>query len=153
MADLGKKFESRFHQDWLETVPDSFCYRLNDQMSGYAGSSNVSDFICFKGDLFLIECKSHAGNTFSVDFRQYDGLLAQSGITGVHAGVVLWMYDHDLVIWLPIETFKKLKEDGKKSFNVKMIGTDEYEYLILPSKKMRTFMKTDYSALIDYYKR
>ena len=44
----------------------------------------------------------------------------------------------------------RLKEENKKSFNIKMIG--EYECLELPSKKLRSFMSTDYSALIDYYK-
>ena len=62
------------------------------------------------------------------------------------------MYDHDIVLWIPIETFEKLKKDEKKSFNVKMVGDPTYESLVLPSKKLRTFMETDYSALIDYYK-
>lgn len=34
MADKGKAFEARFKKNWQETVPDSFIYRLNDQMSG-----------------------------------------------------------------------------------------------------------------------
>lgn len=154
MADLGKKFELQFRKDWSKFVPDSFEYRLNDQMSGYMGSSNVSDFICFKTpDLFLIECKAHAGNTFPFSaFRQYEGLLAWKGVSGVHPGVVLWMYDHDLVLWIPVETFEKLKKEEKKSFNVKLVGNEEYESLVLPSKKLRTFMETDYSALVDYYK-
>lgn len=78
MADLGKKFEARFRDDWTTSVRDSFIYRLNDQMSGYQGSSNISDFICYKKpDFFLIECKSHAGNTFPfAAFRQFESLLA-----------------------------------------------------------------------------
>ena len=154
MADLGKKFEERFKLQWQDTVPDSFIYRLNDQMSGYLGSSNVSDFICYKKpDLYLIECKSHGGNTFPFSaFRQYDGLVEYAGIPGVHAGVVLWMYDHDKVIWIPIQTFMELKNEGKKSFNIKLLDSNDYEYVDLPSKKLRTFMNTNYSALVDYYK-
>lgn len=45
----------------------------------------------------------------------------------------------------------KIKDEGKKSFNVKMLGDENYESLELPSKKLRTFMKTDYAALISYY--
>jgi len=45
----------------------------------------------------------------------------------------------------------KLREEGKKSFNIK--DKDKYEYLELPSKKLRTYMKTDYSALIEYYEK
>lgn len=62
------------------------------------------------------------------------------------------MSDHDVVLWIPIKTFMKLKSEDKKSFNIKMLDTDEYEILVLPSKKLRSFMDTDYSALINYYK-
>ena len=122
-------------------------------MSGYMGSSNVSDFIGYKKPtLFLIECKAHAGNTFPFSaFRQYEGLLEWKDIPGVQPGVVLWLYDHDIVCWIPIKTFEKLKNEGKKSFNVKMIDDPEYECLVLPSKKRRTFMDTDYSLLVTYY--
>ena len=152
MADKGKQFELKFRQNWQDTVPDSFCYRLNDQMSGFMGSSNVSDFICYKKpDLFLIECKKHLGNTLPFSaFRQYEGLTQYADVEGVHAGVVCWFEDHDKVLWIPIQTFMKLKSEDKKSFNIK--DKDKYECLELPSKKLRTFMNTDYSALIDYYK-
>lgn len=152
--DLGKKFESHMRENWKSSVQNSFIYRLNDQMSGYMGSSNVSDFICYKKpNLFLIECKAHSGNTFPFSaFRQYEGLAEYFDIDGVQAGVILWLYDHDIVVWIPINTFIKLKNENKKSFNVKYINNPEYECLVLPSKKLRTFMDTDYSALIDYYK-
>jgi len=151
--DLGKKFEAHLRENWKNSVPDSFLYRLNDQMSGYQGSSNISDFIGFKApNLFLIECKAHAGNTFPFsDFRQYEGLVKWKDIAGVRAGVVLWLYDHDIVCWIPITTFEQLKQENKKSFNVKMVSDDNYECLVLPSVKKRTFMDTDYSALIKYY--
>ena len=32
-----------------------------------------------------------------------------------------------------------------------MIDDPSYECLVLPSKKKRTFMDTDYSALVKYY--
>lgn len=151
--ELGKKFEAHLRENWKSSVPDSFLYRLNDQMSGYMGSTNVSDFIGYKKpNLFLIECKAHAGNTFPFSaFRQYDGLVQYSNIPGVHAGVILWMYDHDKVIWIPIQTFIELKNEGKKSFNIKLLESNDYEFLVLPSKKLRTFMDTDYSELINYY--
>jgi len=121
-------------------------------MSGYMGSSNPCDFITYiKPDIFLIECKKHEGNTFPFSaFRQYEKLLEYKNISGLHAGVVLWFSDHDKVLWVPIETFEQLKKEDKKSFNIKMVG--EYKCLELPSKKLRAFMETDYSVLIDYYK-
>ena len=69
---------------------------------------------------------------------------------GLIAGTVIWFYDHDRVIFVPIETWKKIKEEGKKSFNIKMVG--EYDCIELPSKKKRVYMETDYTALMDYSK-
>jgi len=153
MPDAGKKFESRFKLDWENTVPGSFIYRLNDQMSGYRGSSNPCDFITYATPImFLVECKEHKGNTFPFSaFRQYERLLEYKGIKGVHAGVVLWFSDHDRVLWIPIETFEKLKQNNKKSFNIGLVGTN-YECLELPSRKLRTFMETDYGYLVNYYR-
>lgn len=151
-VSLGKGFEEKFRAQWSETVPDSFCYRLSDQMSGFIGSTNISDFICYKKPfLFLIECKERKGNTFPVDFRQYESLIQYANIEGVKPGVIIWFSEHDCVLWIPIQTFMKLREEGKKSFNIK--DKDKYEYLELPSKKLRTYMKTDYSALIEYYEK
>lgn len=153
MTGTGKKFESKFREGWEKCFPNSFILRLNDQMSGYKGfSQNLCDFICFnEGVLYLIECKTHAGNTFPLEkLTQYDKLVQKVGIKGVRTGVVLWLYDHeDCIVYIPISTVTKLKEDGKKSFNVKMVGDSNYPSIKLHSVKRRTFYDTDYSALMD----
>ena len=69
-------------------------------------------------------------------------------IPGLFAGTVIWFYDHDRVIFVPIQTWKQIEDEEKKSFNIKMVGT--YDCVELPSKKKRVFMDTDYTALIDY---
>jgi hypothetical protein len=46
----------------------------------------------------------------------------------------------------------KLKSEDKKSFNIKYLGNPDYENVIIPTKKLRTFLDGDYSVLIDYYK-
>lgn len=150
---LGKKFEKKFKDDWEKTVSDSLCYRLVDVQGGYFGVSNVSDFICYRYPIiFLVECKSKLGNTFPFsDFRQYEKMLPYIGITGVKLGVVLWMIDHHKVLWIPIETFKKIKDEGGKSFNIKMLDNPDYEVLDLNAKDLRTFMSVDYNNLINYY--
>ena len=78
MADRGKQFEEQFKKDWKESMPDSFCYRLHDQVTGYKVTSrNPCDFICYKFPyLYLLEIKSHEGNTFPFSaFRQYDEMI------------------------------------------------------------------------------
>ena len=149
----GKIFEKKFRADWLQSMPDSSIDRLYDSVSGYRAISNVSDFICYKyPHIFYLECKSHSGNTFPFTaLTQYDALSAKVGITGVRAGMVLYMYDHDVVLYVPISTVTKMKADGLKSVNVKMLGTESYaNYVIyeIPSKKKRVYMDSDYSILM-----
>ena len=151
----GKKFENRFKTDWVESVKDSFIYRLNDQMSGYLGSSNVCDFICYKyPNIFLIDTKSIQGNTLPFsDLRQYDQMLEYKNIKGVRVGFVVWFVDHDKVLWIPVQTMEKIQKEGLKSYNIrKMFGNDDYPILEIPSYKLRTFMKSNYSELINYGK-
>ena len=99
-------------------------------MSGYKHMSNISDLIFYKYPFICYcEIKSHLGNTFPLtNLTQYDKLIYKKGIKGVRAGVILWFRDHDKVLWVPIETFERLKKEGKKSINVKM---DYFEYNII----------------------
>lgn len=150
----GKQFEQKFKSDVLATIPDCSIDRLIDQQSGYATISNISDFILYKKpNIFYTECKSHKGNTFPLaNLTQYDKLLGKVGIPGVRAGVVLWMIEHDVVLYLPISFITYLKENNYKSFNVKMIADNELNnmFKIIPSVKKRIFMDSDYSVLLEF---
>ena len=150
-ANRGKDFEARFMTDFKSTVSDAWLFRLKDQMSGFKNASrNPCDFIAFKSpDLFMLELKSIKGNTFPVDFRQYDILKEEHDrkISGISIGVIIWFQDHDRILYIPIEKFISLKESGKKSFNIRHETEGFYE---IPSKKLRVFMQSDYSGLPDY---
>lgn len=90
--NIGKKFESKFAECWRKSFPNTFLYRIPDQQSQYYGSSaNPCDFIAFvKGNLFLIETKSHKGNTVPWNaFRQYDRLLPFKDLKDVYPGVII----------------------------------------------------------------
>lgn len=150
----GKQFEKIFKISWLAAFPKSFIFRVPDQVSGYKTySQNICDFICYNNPLlYLIECKSHQGNTFPlVNLTQYDKLVAKVGIKGVRAGVVLWMIDHDVVVYLPISFITYLKENDYKSFNVKMLDDEELnkKFIKIPSVKKRVFLDSDYSCLCN----
>ena len=153
-ASRGKKYEAEFKKNWAKFVSDSFCYRLYDVTMGYSGISGVSDFICYKFPIiFLIDCKSHSGNTVSFsDFSQYDKMLEYKDVTGLVAGTMIWFADHDKEVWVPIQTWEQIKNEGKKSFNIKRLNDSSYECFELPSKKKRVFLETDYMYLINYYK-
>ena len=144
----GKQFEDKLKSDFSK-VPGSHIERIYDNVSGYKSIRGRSDFIGYIfPNMFFLECKSHKGNTFPfAELRQYEDLLEVSGIHGIRCGVVLWMIDHDLVVYIPISTVKKMRNNDKKSFNVKDLENGEYKIIKIPSKKKRVFMDSDYRIL------
>lgn len=151
--NLGKKFEAQFKKDILR-LPDVWLYRINDQMSGYFGSSrNICDFLVFKEPyLYLIEVKSHKGNTFPFSaFSQFIKLENEYNkkIKGIKIGVVLWFIEHQEIVYIPIETFIKLKKENKKSFNIKMIDDNNYPCIKVPTTLKRIFLGADYSVIFN----
>ena len=147
----GKAFEVKFKEDFKKSFPEGTIDRIYDSVSGYKTISNVSDFIGYNyPNIFYLECKSHLGNTWNFSyFTQYDKLKTKVGIKGVRAGVVLWMLDHDKVVYLPVSSVTKMMEDGKKSFNVKMLEDKSYNIYEIPSVKKRVFLDSDYSIFAD----
>lgn len=149
----GKAFELKVRSD-LKKIPEISIDRIFDSVSGYKNISNISDLIFYKYPFICYgEIKSHLGNTFPItNLTQYEKLIAKKGIKGVRAGVILWFIDHDKVLWIPIETFEKLKNEGAKSVNVKL-DYDKYNILEIPSVKRRVFMDSDYSVLFSKWEK
>lgn len=147
-TNYGKAFETKLKEDFLK-VSGSTVDRLYDPVGGFHGIKNVSDFIGYiYPNIYYLECKSHNGNTFPLaNLTQFDKLKEKIGIHGVRAGVVIWFIEHKKVVYVPISTFIKLKEDGKKSFNIKMLGNEDYFSLEIPGKVKRLFIDSDYSVL------
>ena len=149
--NLGKKFEQKFSEDWQKTFPDGDILRLYDTTSGYSAITFPSDFDCYNYPYkFYIECKSVQGNTFSITkLSQYEKLLQHSGKKGVRAGVVIWFYDHQKVVYVPIRQIEKMKNDDKKSVNIKMLEEKEYKIIEIPGELKRTFIDSDYTILMS----
>lgn len=146
--NYGKAFERKLKEDFLK-VEGATIDRLYDPTSGFHSISNICDFIGYIfPNIYYIECKSHNGAGFPLsNLTQFDKLKEKIGIPGVRAGVVLWLVEHKKVIYIPISTFVKLKEDGKKSFNIKMLGSEEYFSLEIPGKVKKLFIDSDYNIL------
>ena len=147
-ANYGKEFEIKFKEDFLK-LKDSTVDRLYDTMNGYKSISQVSDFVGYVyPNIFYIECKSHRGASIPMgNITQYEKLKKKIGIPGVRAGVVLWLIDKDLVMYVPMSTVKLLKENGEKSIGVRHL--DDYNIKVIPSIKKRVFMDSDYSLLLN----
>lgn len=145
----GKKFEEKFREDFERSFPKGTIDRIYDQVSGYKTISNISDFIGYNApNIFYLECKSTKENTFNFSkLTQYDKLVVKVDIPGVRVGVVIWFITHDRVIYVPIKTITKMKEDGLKSVNIREIDNTDYVFYNIPSKKLRVYMESDYSVL------
>ena len=148
--NYGKNFEQKFKKDFLKTVTNSTIDRLYDPTNGYYSISNVCDFIGYSyPNIFYFECKTHKGASLPFDnITQYDKLKDKIGISGVRCGVVLWLYEKDVVYYIPISTVMKMKEDGKKSVGIKAVE-EGYNIKEIPSIKKRIFMDSDYSCLMN----
>ena len=147
----GKQFEGQFEGDWKRVFPGTFFLRLRDNVSRYRGnSSNPCDFLCMPKDkLFMIETKAHYENRFPFsDLPQYELLVSYRHCRNVQPAVVIWFIDYDKVLYFPIETLIKMRENGLKSINLRHLTHEEYEYIEIPSEKLRVKMRSDYSILI-----
>ena len=155
-VNRGKDFESVIKQNF-ESIEDISIDRLHDQTTGFAGSSNICDFIVYNypHELYL-ECKSCYGNTLSfnnITERQWSGLLEKSKISGVGAGVMIWFIDHDKTVFIPIQTLVAAKAAGKKSINIKEIydAPLAYSSIEVIGKKKRIFFEYDIAKFwIDF---
>lgn len=150
-TNRGKQFEQRFKEDFEKSFPDGTIDRIYDQVSGYKTISNISDFIGYnKPNIFYLECKSTHENTFNFNkLTQYDKLTVKVGIPGVRVGVIIWFIKYDRVVYVPINTITKMKNDGLKSVNITNIDDTDYRFFNVPSKKLRVFMDSDYKFLAD----
>lgn len=150
--DFGKAFESKVKECFQKSFPQGYILRLADQQSQYLGaSSNPADFIAYNHPhLFLLEAKSVQTASFPFsNLRQYDKLLAAAYKPGIVSGVVMWFTNKDLIWFVPIVTIKKLKDNNIKSINPDKLNREKYYIVPVPSVKLRTFMNSDYSVLMD----
>lgn len=147
--NIGVAFEQKFKEDWNKSFPNSLCFKVANQQAGYLSVNNYCDFICFDGKrLYMIDCKSHKGASFPiVDFPQFERLNGLKSIPNLITGVVLWLYEKDMVCFIPTYTFEKAISNKIKSINPKTIDRELYYIVEIPSVKLRTFMNSDYSVL------
>lgn len=151
-VNKGKAWEEHFKNNWKKCFPNTFIFRLKDNMNGYKETSgNPCDFLCFPGEnkLFMVECKEHKGA--SIPFTaipQYERLLEYKNYPGVFPGVMLWLSEKDMVLWISITEMEKMVKDGKKSIGIKMLEDSLYNIIMIPSEKKRVFLNSDYSILM-----
>lgn len=156
----GKKFEKVIEESFLR-IPDVSVDRLHDQTNGFAGSSNICDYIVYKKPYeFYLECKSVHGNTLSIHGnnaknrygnltnKQWEGLLGKSYINGVIAGVICWWVDKDVTLFIPIQVLEKCRCCGMKS-----IRYDFEDGIEIKGRKKRVFFDYDMTSFFEGVKQ
>ena len=160
----GKQFEAQI-QKGFESVQDCSIDRLHDQTNGFAGSSNICDYIVYKRPTeFYIECKSCHGNTLSlysndpkkkygaISNKQWEGLLDKSQIQGVVAGYMIWFIDHDVTVFVKSTELRRIREMGCKSLNIKDISRGNlspFEWCYIEGKKKRVLFDYNLSPFLE----
>lgn len=163
-VNRGKQFEAQIERGF-ESVPGCSVDRLHDQTNGFAGSSNICDYIVYKHPTeFYIECKSCHGNTLSIysndpkkkygaiSNKQWEGLLEKSQIQGVVAGYIVWFIDHDITIFVKSAELKRLRDSGSKSLNIKDVYSDKLnngEWCYIEGKKKRVLFDYNLSPFLE----
>lgn len=147
----AQAFEHKFKEDYLKAFPNALCFKIPNQMSGYININNYADFMCFDSErLYFIDCKTHKGKSFPFDaFPQFIRLFSLKEIPKLVTGIVLWLYEIDIVCFIPTYTIAKMKKDGFKSINPTKIDTSKYYIKMIPSTKKITFMDSNYKDLVS----
>lgn len=157
-STIGKKAEQKI-REWLDKPEEGYSFdRLPDQMTGFYGSSNICDFICYKyPEMFYIESKATYGQRFDFSMItdiQYKGLLDKSKIAHVHGIVIVLFVTDRRAFIFDINQIDELKQKGKKSINIKKLLTWNIpfaEIVTIPNRRKKLL---DYTGdLIEYVKR
>ena len=152
----GKEFEEVIRKACL-AVPNTSVVRLPDPVQGYLGYRNISDFIIYhKPFQYFIECKSVHGNTLpfsNITDNQWQGMLEQSKIKGVVAGVICWWTERDTTRFIPIQILEAMKNAGYKSLRYDVESYDGEFIYEIEGKKKRVFFDYDmqnFFNIIDF---
>lgn len=136
---FGKDAEDRI-RTWLDRPELGYCIdRTHDQMSGFYGSKNVSDFTLFKKpNFYYIESKATTHDRFEfnqlTDYQR-DEMYKRSKVDGVSGKVIVLFVSYQRAFILDIVD---IVESGLKSINIKKLDKwtiPAVEIKTIPSRK------------------
>ena len=156
-TNRGKEFEA-ITKECLEKVPGTYVLRLYDPQGGYASVANPCDFIVkHRSQMYMIECKSLHGNTFSISSNdpkkkygkisntQWEGMMEATSF-GIISGVLIWWIDEDVTRFVPIQSLREIRDTGAKS-----IRYDRFiqNALTIRGEKKRVYFDYDFTEFFE----
>lgn len=155
--EIGKEAEKKI-KEWLDRPEDGYSFdRLPDQMTGFYGSKNICDFVCFKSpNMYYIESKATWNDRFDFNMlseTQHDGLLQKSRIANCYGLVIVLFATYKRAFIIDIREIDKLEKSGVKSLNIKKLDKKGWlcsykEISTVPNNRKRLL---DYTGEIDDY--
>ena len=101
----------------------------------------------------MLECKETNEGTINFakipQLDRTEGLKDFIGIKDVQPYIIVWFRKFDKVIAVPAAEDIRKKKDGHASISLKMLNDKSYYIIELPSLKLRTFLDTDYTYLLN----
>ena len=152
---LGKQAEQKI-KEWLDRPEEGYCFhRLPDQLTGFYGSSNICDFICFKSpNMYYIESKATWADRFDfsmISGNQREGLLEKSHIDNVNGWVIVLFQEYKRCFIFDIQDICNLRENGTKSLNIKKIDKWPIKYAEIQTIPNNRKNLLDYAGEIETY--
>ena len=150
---IGKKAETKL-KEWLDRPEEGYSLdRIPDQLSGFYGSKNICDFVCFKSPkLYYIESKATENDRFDfsmISEYQHDSLLTKSTIYNVYGLVVVLFVTYKRAFIVDIRDIKQLEDQGKHSLNIlKLDKWDISHFSEIPTIESRKQL-LDYTGDLD----
>lgn len=156
-STVGKEAEKKI-REWLDRPEDGYSFdRLPDQMTGFYGSSNICDFICFRSpNMYYIESKATYNDRFDFSMlseKQHDGLLAKSKIQNVYGFIIVLFASYKRAFVLDIREIEMLQSEGIKSLNIKKLDKKGWpcvfkEIVTIPNNRKKHL---DYAGELEDY--
>mgnify|MGYP002624492615 CR=1 FL=1 len=98
----------------------------------------------------MLECKETQEGTINFSkIPQLDRLKEYIGLEDVAQYIIVWYSKYDKIIACPASEALRMRDDGKKSISLKMLEDKSYNIIDIPSTKLRVFMESDYTCLLD----
>lgn len=144
---LAKNFE-KLCKCGIEKV--AYIYRIND-FGNLVGISNPCDFFAYKYPyMYMLEMKTTAGYSLplkNISDYQYKSMLEASIKYKIKSYFIVWYYDRNVTLAIPVEVVKAVKESNKKSIrydykNDKIITIQGEKKKIYYSYDWKSFFKS-----------
>lgn len=159
-SEVGKKAESKI-KAWLDHPEAGYSFdRIPDQLSGFYGSSNICDFVCYKYPyMYYIESKATYHDRFDftmISDIQRNGLVQKDKIEGVYGLIIVLFAEYQRAFILSATDIQKcLDENITKSLNIKKIEKWPIKFAeiqTIPSRKQLLDYQGDLQQYVQLLK-